>query len=74
MEKEALKRGDHARDGIVKRGLAVEIRLPEAYEKLVVVVPTSLIESLTDGIGCISFPSGSRSARSAGFAGAALVL
>ena len=65
---------DHARDGIVKRGLVVEGGLPEAYEKLVVVVPTSLVESLTDGIGRIRFPSRRRSARGAGFAGAPLVL
>ena len=55
-ERVALERGDHAGDGIIKRGFAVEVRLPEAGEKYEVVVPPALIKTFADGVWCVSFP------------------
>jgi len=52
----ALQRGDHAGDGIVKRGFVVEVGLPESDEKLKVGVPTALVKSFTDGVGRVSLP------------------
>ena len=54
-----LQGGDHAGDGVVKRGFIVEIGLPEADKNLKVGVPPAFVEAFADGVGRVSLP-GSR--------------
>src|SRR6266478_6231648 len=46
-----LKRGDHAGNGVVEGGMAIEVGLPEFLQQLEVLVPTTLIEALAQGVG-----------------------
>src|SRR5260370_11245834 len=49
-----LKRGDHAGNGVVEGGMAIEVGLPEFLQQLEVLVPTTLIEALAQGVGSVA--------------------
>src|ERR1700732_1302394 len=49
-----LKRGHHAGDGVIEGSRAVEIRLPEFLQELVIVVPAPLIKTFTQGVRCVT--------------------
>ncbi len=56
-----LQRGDHARDGVVKRGIAVEVRLPELRKQLEVTIPAPLIDAFANRVGSVArrgYPAG----------------
>src|SRR5713226_1243463 len=48
-----LKRGDHARNGVVERRFAVEVRLPESLQEVEIVLPAALVEALANGVGSV---------------------
>ncbi len=56
-----LQRGDHAGDGVVKCGIAVEVRLPELRKELEVAVPAPLIDAFANGVRSVArrgYPTG----------------
>src|SRR6266478_3158565 len=50
-----LKGGDHAGDGVVEGGVAVQVGLPEPGEELEIGVPAPLIEAFADGVRRVAF-------------------
>src|SRR5580704_12886282 len=44
------ERGDDVRDSVVEGGFAVEVRLPEAFEELQVLVPAALVEAFAESV------------------------
>src|SRR5437660_2033506 len=54
----ALKRRDHAGDGVVEGGVAVQIRLPEFLQQLEIVIPASLVEAFAQGVGSVAAARG----------------
>src|SRR5579859_7294 len=65
-----LERGDHAGDGVVEGGAAIEIGLPEAREKLKVFVPAARVETFANGVGNVRIVGSGRRTIGASIAGA----
>src|SRR5579859_753776 len=58
-----LQRRHHPRDGVIKRRLAVQMRLPETHKQLIVIAPTALVEPLANGVGRVRLSGSFRAAR-----------
>src|ERR1700730_6241319 len=49
----ASEGGDDMGDSVIEGRLAIEVGLPESFEKLEVIVPAALIESFTERVGSV---------------------
>src|SRR5712692_10077836 len=48
-----LERRYHARNGVIERRFAVEVRLPESLQEVEIVFPAALVEALANGISAV---------------------
>src|SRR5947208_1999675 len=51
---QALKRRDHAGDGVIEGGVAIEVGLPEFLQQFEILAPSTLIEALAQSVRSVA--------------------